>query len=346
MAVFGLVGTVLALAAVGGLVQLVLAGISGLALIQLGLVKGLGLVWRMTTLTWTVGAAALGILRGAFMGAMVAAKLFAIILMANPLGLVVAAIALVVGALAAVVYHWDWVKEKAGAAIDALIDGWQAVAGWFSRIDLLSGIRAGFAGLFDQWSALRTAFANNRFLAFVFTPLWVGVEVVAVLVNQFQRVIDWFATFKGWLADADIFAGVKAGLSWVLSRWSALRERLESNQFLAFVFTPLLAGADAVTVLFKQLQAIPDWFTDLKRWLDDLTLFEALGGAADWLIEKLNRLPGIDIGGSLQVSDTLANQKARVRVGTGELPQFQPSAVPNRRYFPTGGQPAAPWPLH
>lgn len=57
-----------------------------------------------------------------------------VVMMANPIGLIVLAIAAVITAIVLLVKHWDWVKEKAGAVADWVQERWAGLVEWFKGL--------------------------------------------------------------------------------------------------------------------------------------------------------------------------------------------------------------------
>lgn len=181
---------------------------------------------------------------------------------------------------------------------------------WLAGTDLFQSFRAGVALITDVWNRFRERLENNAFLRLVFTPLLVGVDIAHTVLNAFAQFPAWFAAFKNWLADLNPLQSFSDGLAWLSERWTAFRTLLEDNRFLHFLFTPLLAAVEGVGVLLTALSRIPTWFAQFKAWLSSLSPFDVIGEGVDWLIEKLNLIPGVNI--SKTSVPELTEQTARI----------------------------------
>lgn len=194
---------------------------------------------------------------------------------------------------------------------------------------------AGLVGLKVAWTAATTAWAAAGKIGAAVTTLWgkslkaVRIAVLLFNIALWANPITWIvvgvvALIAGLYLLVKHWDSVKAAtlgfFNAFAERWGALRKAIEGNPVLHFIFTPLLAGIDLISLLFKHLDKIPEWFAAFKSWLDGLGIFDVLGRAADWLIGKLNLIPGINI--EAQVQDQ------RSQVPRAALPRFQTSAVP------------------
>ncbi len=122
-----------------------------LAIVGLGMVTGTWMlvagVAKLATLglgiAWSVIMAPLNLLKAglvAFRAIMLAVN---IAMYANPVGLIIAGIVLLIGAVAAIIYYWDDLKQTLADwgvfdAVQAMIDG--AAAGWASFMQLLADL--------------------------------------------------------------------------------------------------------------------------------------------------------------------------------------------------------------
>lgn len=166
---------------------------------------------------------------------------------------------------------------------------------WFAGSNIFQPFRAGVAFITDAWNSFRERLENNAFLRLVFAPLLAGIDIAQTVLNAFTQFPAWFAAFKNWLADLNPLQSFSDGLAWLSERWTAFRTLLEDNRFFHFLFTPLLAAVDGVGLLLIALSRIPTWFAQFKAWLSSLSPFDVIGEGVDWLIDKLNKIPGVNI---------------------------------------------------
>jgi len=63
------------------------------------------------------------------------------------------------------------------------------------------------------------------------------------------------------------------------------------GQFLEFI--GLFSLVDDVLAVWDKL---PQWWAAFKKWIGSVDVFAFVGDSIDWLIEKINLIPGINIG--------------------------------------------------
>lgn len=203
-------------------------------------------------------ATAWGVFEAAITGAKLAMELFNLIANANPLGLLITAIGLVIGALIALVTHWDKVKEVALLVWEKIKEVWGNVAAWFSE-KVIEPVKAFFS---DLWSNI-TDLASKA---------WDTISSV------WGTVKDWFSSsliepLKGLFSS--LWDGVKQGASsaWdgVKSAWGAV-----SGWFSSSVLQPL-------TTAFSTLwNGVASWASNAWKSITDV-----FGKAASWFKSTL-----------------------------------------------------------
>ena len=109
---------------------MLVAGVAKLATLGLGI-------------AWSVIMAPLNLLKAGLVGFRAIMLAVNIAMYANPVGLIIAGIVLLIGAVAAVIYYWDDLKQTLADwgmfdAVQAMIDG--AAAGWASFMQLLADL--------------------------------------------------------------------------------------------------------------------------------------------------------------------------------------------------------------
>lgn len=155
------------------------------------------------------------------------------------------------------------------------------------------------------WVALRTQLVINTLAvwklnaAFWANPItWIVGGIIALVGALVALYMNWDKVTV-----------------WMGKAWTIIRD----NPILSFLVSPLLLVVDAIGFLF-------DAFKKLAAWVGTLNIFEALGSGVDWLIDKINLIPGINIG-----SDGM-DVPGRSRPGEGS---DQPLARAN--HVPPGG---------
>ncbi len=145
---------------------------------------------------------ALGATKAALAVATAAQWLWNAAMSANPIGIVVIAIAALIAAIVLLVKNWDWVKEKTlaiwGAIEKFFTSVWDDITGVFSR-----------AGLFikDMWEGMLEWFKG----------------IPAKIGGIFSTVTDWIlAPFRA------AFNGIEAGINWIIRQLNKISFTLPS----------------------------------------------------------------------------------------------------------------------
>jgi hypothetical protein len=118
----------------------------------------------------TVGGAALlvlGFLPQLAAGLAIVKTAFAavnIVMMANPIGLIIAAVAALIAIIVLLVTHWDWVKEKAGSVADFMQERFEGLIEWFK------GMPERIRGIFERVAEFM--FAPVRAYFRIYTDAW------------------------------------------------------------------------------------------------------------------------------------------------------------------------------
>ncbi|WP_444901692.1 phage tail tape measure protein [Microbulbifer sp. SSSA007] len=183
--------------------------------------------------------------------------------------------------------------------------GWQTA--WTGATALCTGA---FGLLTKGLKAARIATLLFSLSLYANPITWIAVAVVGLIAGLAMLVIHWDTVKAATLGFINGF----------VERWGSIRKAIESNPITRFLAAPFLLAVDSVSFLFKQVMKIPALFTRLKNWLGKLNLFDALGSAADWVVEKLNLIPGINIEANVE--------RERTSIPKALTPQYQPSAVP------------------
>lgn len=112
----------------------------------------------------------------------VAQKVVNAVMNANPIGLVVAAIAALIAIIIVCIKHWDEIKAAAVSAWNAIKGTWDTVSTWFST-NVVEPIKIFFAGL---WTSISATFSNVRtYFQEKFSEAWTAIKNVFAPVGSF-----------------------------------------------------------------------------------------------------------------------------------------------------------------
>ncbi len=188
---------------------------------------------------------------------------------------------------------------------------------------LASAIYIGGLSVAFKSSTLATWLFNSALLANPIT--WVVLAVVGLIAALALLIYHWDAV------SAAVGSFISSSVDVLVQKWQWLRGVLEGNTFLKMAFAPLLLGMDIIELLLKGFMRIPEWFAKFKNWLGGLNLFAMLGDAIDWLLAKINLIPGINIDLSRSASDLVTKTEADKSAsfgGVNSLATLQPTAMP------------------
>lgn len=178
------------------------------------------------------------------------------------------------------------------------------------------------AAMTDQWERLESVWFAVR--AAVFGAVLPAINaVVGSMADGMMHIVGWVDEFPllgeilGWVAIAGLsLGGVVASLSLIMGvgqmmtgGWAitmtALKTVMLITQGVALALgkafwnmgVMLLTNPIGLVLvgLAAGIAAIIYWWDDLKASFGDTAIFKALGNVIDWVIDKLNMIPGIDI---------------------------------------------------
>lgn len=146
-----------------------------------------------------------------------------------------------------------------------LMIGWGA-AMWVFDLMFIRGGKALLAIIPLIWNFSAALLAN---------PItWIVLGITALIAALVAAVVYW-----------DVWTGK-------LVQWG--------GQFMEFI--GLFAVVDTVLAAFNKL---PEWWTNFKNWLGTLDPFAFVGDSLDWVISKINMIPGINIGDAPEAPKTI-----------------------------------------
>ncbi|MGI1677575.1 MAG: phage tail tape measure protein [Cellvibrionaceae bacterium] len=132
---------------------------------------------------------------------------------------------------------------------------------------------------------------------------WVVIGVVALIAALVALVVYWDEV------TAAVHKFGTMAIDWIVKKWKWFEDVIGNNQFLSAVFAPFQLGIDAVKAYFH-----------------------FAGKGIDWLMSKINLIPGIDIGGStnagVDIEGKLAAERESIRVAAPSLQSNNLSSLP------------------
>lgn len=138
------------------------------------------------------------------------------------------------------------------------------MVGWAAGVSIVNGLF-----LAGKWAIMQMVPAIWSFTAALLAnPItWIVLGITALVATVIAAVVYW-----------DQWTGA-------LVKWG--------GQFMTAI--GLFGLVDTVVAAWD---ALPLWWAGFKTWLSTLDPFAFVGDSIDWLIEKINLIPGINIGGA------------------------------------------------
>ena len=197
-------------------------------------------------------AAFFGVLKASVLSSLPAIWAFTAALLANPLTWIVVGIVAVVAAIAGLIIYWDEVT----------------------------------AAVSKGWTWLKNLFENNTWMQYVFAPIYHGIQAVDAVIGAFQKIPDWWQSFKAWFANTSFTPDWNLGgelIDGLMQKWNDLQ-----------VWFSSLLLMPQWDLSLDAFESIKQWWVDFKAWLGNLNPLSMLGDSAGWLQSKLSWVPGID----------------------------------------------------
>ncbi|WED29048.1 phage tail tape measure protein [Vibrio sp. DW001] len=181
------------------------------------------------------------------------------------------------------------------------------------------------AAMTDQWQRLESVWFAVR--ASVFGAVLPSINaVIGSMADGMMVIVGWVDEFPilgqilGWVALAGLsLGGVVAALSLSMgiaqmmsAGWGVTMGVLKAIMLVtrvatlgltsavwtfgaALLATPIGWVIGIVALLVGAIAAAIYWWDDLKATFGDSTIFKMLGNVIEWIVDKLNMIPGIDI---------------------------------------------------
>lgn len=232
----------------------------------LGLVAALSMLtvasglWSMASAGWLLSGLLLKgmffTLKAAIFTALPAIWSFTVALLANPITWIVLGIGTLASLLVASVVYWD---EWTGAVM-------RLVTGWWEAINAFTGLNKVLGNWGQWWSAAKS-------------HLFTFINIGATVIKWWWKLIGVFALTNIATAAWEILP------QW----WTSFKEWLSG-----FWGNTLNAIFDASSVM-KIWEVLPLWWQSFSSWLSGLDLFSGISSSLDWLLQKINLIPGVDI---------------------------------------------------
>lgn len=218
---------------------------------------------------------------------------------ANPIGLIILAIAALIAIIVALVMNWDTVKAVAIAVWDAILAAvqsfWEWLIGWGEEVV------AWFAGIWDRWVQANKA-AWDAIIAAVTT-------YIDALKATIKSVVDWFVNTWDRIVQANA-AVWRAVAGFVLDRINQVKGYVD--RFVAFHRAAYDMVRQAAANAFGRIVAIVQGVIDKVQAVTN-AVRNGLIGAWEAVTGTVSRFVDSVIGGLQRVIDMAATAGRRIR---------------------------------
>lgn len=220
--------------------------------------------------------------------------------------------------------RWTTLFPNVASSIGTLIGVVFGVIAAISVLSILVGInKFMIAGWQIAWAALNLVFIAAKFSILTMIPAVWGFTA-ALLANPITWIVLGIAALIAVVVAAIVYWDQWTGA--VISFASSFLEMLG-----------VFALVDGVLAVWEKL---PEWWASFKNWLGTLDPFSFVGDSIDWLIDKINLIPGINIGGGPDAPKPIAapasmqpNSQRQGAANGGVLNQISNANANNSRQF-------------
>jgi len=195
----------------------------------------------------------------------------------------------------------------------------------------------------DEWTSKLVKW-GSIFLDFI------GVfDFVDGVLALWNKIPEWWQVLTGWFASLDMASAFQIlinpfGFIYdVLEKWDLLPQWWES---LTSLFSSIDLGAafqafinpiGFISDVLSKWDLLPQWWASFKNWISTFNVFDFVGDSIDWLIDKINMIPGIDIDTStaapkpVSAPESISNNAAPRMVNGGLVNQISNATSNNNR---------------
>ncbi|WP_444894909.1 phage tail tape measure protein [Microbulbifer sp. SSSA005] len=212
--------------------------------------------------------------------------------------------------------------------LELMVSTGEAVMAWMDNHKTLSKvIGVGTLVIFGLVAAV-SAFALVQGLATLSMAGWSGALLVSAAGVKLWRFAVGTAKATLFLFQMAIYGGVAI--------FRALRTAFMASTAATWLLNAALLANPitwivlAVVALVAAVVGLIVYWDELMAWFSDIKPLELLGKALDWLIDKINMIPGVDIGGGgeVTVTEKIEQEREAMNQASAGIVQTRPGAVP------------------
>ncbi len=198
--------------------------------------------------------------------------------------------------------------------LDTMGQGAQTLLRWTEIFPNLTGVVGkgvlAILGLIASISALSILVGVSKFLMVGWGVAWAVVSgILTVAKFSVLTMIPAIWAFSAALLANPItwvVLGITALIGAVVAAvvyWDVWTSKLVEWTSMWWEFIGLFSLVDGVLAAWEKL---PQWWTGFKNWLSTLNPFSFIGDSLDWVISKINMIPGVSIGDGPSMPEPVA----------------------------------------
>ncbi|USD19764.1 phage tail tape measure protein [Microbulbifer variabilis] len=213
--------------------------------------------------------------------------------------------------------------------LEMMVAAGEAVMAWMDNHKTLSKVIAvGTLVIFGLVAAV-SAFAMVQGLASLAMAGWNGALLVSAAGARIWRFTLVAAQATWFLFQMAVYGGVAI--------FSALRSAFMASTAATWLFNAALLANPitwivlAVVALVAAVVGLIVYWDELMAWFSNTTPLKLLGKSLDWLIDKLNMIPGVNIGGGgeVKITEKIEQEREAMHQASAGISQSRPGAVPS-----------------
>ena len=198
----------------------------------------------------------------AIKSAAAAQGIFNAVMTANPIGLIVTAIGLLVAGIVLLIKNWDKVKEVAMNCWEGIKNAWSVASNWF-KTNIIEPIKNFFSGM---WESV-TGFFSNAWegIKNVWNTVagWFNQNVIQPIKNFFQPLVDFFTTAFNIIKELARGCWEAIKIIWsIVSTWFNENIIVPVKEFFTTLWTNISTAASNAWEKIKGVwNAVSSWFS-------------------------------------------------------------------------------------
>lgn len=188
---------------------------------------------------------------------------FNAVMTANPIGLIITAIGLLVAGIVLLIQNWDKVKEAAVKCWDAIKNAWNTASEWFKNT-IIEPIKNFFSGMWDAISGFFTGAWEGIKNVWNTVAEWFNTNVIEPIKNYFRPLIEFYTSLFNIIKELAEGCWEAIKVIWsIVSTWFNENIITPVRDFFVGLWSTIKDGATTAWNAIKEVwNVVSTWFND------------------------------------------------------------------------------------